>query len=259
MKLRCMVIDDEPLARKRVIHLLKGFPSITLIGECNSGKKAISSINDLKPDLILLDINLNDMTGLQVLERIQVDPYPTIIFITGYEEFALQAFEHEALDYILKPFKDERLSKSLKKAIAERDSKFTSGNNGKIQQLLNKLEEIENRDNVPKLADKFPIKSKYKTIFISYNDIIYVLASGYHIEVYTTIERFVIRDSLTNISGQLGSNFMRIHRSYLINVDMISELTHSDFGELDVKMADKKLLRVSKSYKRDFLNKLGIE
>jgi Response regulator of the LytR/AlgR family len=258
MQLRCLVIDDEPLARKRVVNLLGDFPLLSLIGECSSGKKAIASINELQPDLIFLDINLNDMTGIKVLEQIEVHPKPLVIFITAYEEYALQAFEYFAFDYILKPFKDERFAKSLNKAIAERESKITSGYDVKLQELLSRMEELGNAKVSGKLSGKFPIRSKNKTLLVNHEDILYVLASGYYIEVYTGMERFVIRDSLTNIMAQLGPNFIRIHRSSMINMDMITELSHSDFGELDVKMVDKKLLRVSKSFKKDFLEKMGI-
>src|SRR5690606_19449535 len=108
LTMKALVIDDEELARKRVLHLLQQVPDATVIGECANGKSAIDMINQKRPDLIFLDINMKDMNGFEVLQKITIAPKPIVIFVTAYDNYALKAFDFEAFDFLLKPFKDER-------------------------------------------------------------------------------------------------------------------------------------------------------
>lgn len=257
MKFNTLVIDDEPLARQRVLNLLKDVPEVIVVGECSTGKKAISAISELKPELIFLDIKLKDMTGFDVLSQINQTEMPLVIFITAYDQFALKAFDFFALDYLQKPFKDERFYKSISKALEYLKQKSSFGFEDNIQNLLNHIKNSDIKNNIG--SKKLPIKLGNKVVFIDDSEIKYIIASGYYAEIHTEAKKHLLRDSLSNLIDELDyRNFIRIHRSTIININFIQELISSNYGEFDVKMKDNKLFRVSKSYKKDFLTRIGL-
>lgn len=254
--MRALVIDDEELARRRVLNLLEEVPSIKVIAECSNGKTAIRQINQERPDLIFLDINMKDMNGFEVLQKVEINPKPIVIFVTAYDNYATRAFDVEAFDFLLKPFKDQRFYKTIDRVLKtsknEADSLFEkrfgelftiySGTTGKTQ-----------------LASKIPVKQGNKTVLIEPGNILYIIASGYYAEIYTTSGKFVLRESLNNLEEQLSKNiFFRIHRSSIVNMDQVKEIVHSEYSEIDARMIDGKLLHISKSNKKEFLEKLGI-
>lgn len=253
MGIDTLIIDDEALARQRLVNLINEVSELKIVGECSTGREAIKTINNLKPDLIFLDIQLKDLTGFDVLEKISHKPI--VVFVTAYNEYALKAFDFFAFDYLLKPYKDERFLKSIENII-----RFTNNNNinaysDKLQNLLKYVQETTSTSN----SEKLPIKLGNKVSFINTKDIKYILASGYYAEIFTTKKTHLLRDSLNNLTQTLNSNtVIRIHRSTIINLNEIEGLINSNYGEVDVKMKDNKLFRVSKSYKKEFLKKMGL-
>ena len=115
--MKALVVDDEELARKRVLNLLDEVHEIEVLGECSNGKSAIAQINKLKPELVFLDINMKDMNGFEVLKKLQVSPKPIVVFVTAYDNYATKAFDVDAFDFLLKPFRDERFFKTIKKVL----------------------------------------------------------------------------------------------------------------------------------------------
>ncbi|WP_460219962.1 LytR/AlgR family response regulator transcription factor [Psychroserpens sp. MEBiC05023] len=258
MVIKVIIIDDESLARKRVINLLNDIKEVKVIGECGSGKEAIKMIKTKKPDLIYLDIQMKDMTGFEVLQKLDPTERPQIIFITAYDGFALKAFDFFAFDYLLKPFKDERFYKSTSKLITSALSNRPSGLNHKINDLIDYIESPERRLSEFK-NNKLPIKSSGRISFIEKSDIKYIQASGYYVEIFTDKKKYLLRESLTSLIAQLETNnFYRIHRSTIINISLIKEVIYSNYGEVDVKMDDEKLFRISKTYKKEFQQRIGI-
>jgi len=257
MKINTLIIDDESLARQRLINLVNDVPELKLIGECSTGKEAISTINKLEPDVIFLDIQMKDLTGFDVLQKINVEKKPLIVFVTAYNEYALKAFDFFAFDYLLKPYKDERFFKSVKNIIDFANNKNYSPFETKINDLLKYIK----TNNAPSVnySEKLPIKLGNKISFINVNDIKYIVASSYYAEIYTDDKKYLLRESLSNLIETLDENkFIRVHRSTIINLKEISELVNSNYSEVDVKMKDKKMFRVSKSYKKIFLSKMGL-
>nr|WP_321235708.1 LytTR family DNA-binding domain-containing protein [uncultured Psychroserpens sp.] len=256
--IKILIVDDELLARKRIVNLLKDVKEIKIIGQCGSGKEAINMIKEKKPDLIFIDIQMKDMTGFDVLKQIEPKERPFIVFITAYDEFALKAFDFFAFDYLLKPFKDDRFYQSTSKFINLFNSNQTSTITHKINNLINYIE------NPTKVLSEFknnklPIKSSGKISFIEKSSIKYIQASGYYVEIYTDQKKYLLRESLTSLISQLETNnFYRIHRSTIINVSLIKEVIYSNYGEIDVKMDDEKLFRISKTYRKDLQNRMGI-
>ena len=257
-QITALVIDDEPLAIRRVVNLLNEEPSIDVVGECSSGSEAISLISSSNPDLIFLDIHLSDMTGFDVLKQLDQQRIPMTIFITAYDDYALKAFDYYAFDYLLKPFKDQRFYDALKKVKHSLRSNHTSLFDKKISDLVTYIEN-SNSENNNLRSQKLPIKTSGKVHFLDKSEIKYIQASGYYSEIFTDEKKHLLRESLTSLINKLPkSEFIRVHRSTIINTNQIKELIYSNFGEIDVKMSDEKLFRVSKSYKKSFLTHLGI-
>lgn len=254
--MKALVIDDEELARKRIVNLLQDVPAIEVIGECSNGQMAIKTINSENPDLIFLDINMKDMNGFEVLQKIEIQPKPVVIFVTAYDTYAIRAFDVEAFDFLLKPFKDQRFFRTvdrvLKTTAKESDMLF--------EQRIKELFKVFSKESRPeKNHNKIPVKQGNKTVLIDPKNIFYIIASGYYAEIYTATGKYVLRESLNNLEEQLDQqSFFRIHRSTIVNIDQVKEIVHSDYSEVDARMNDDKLLHISKSNKKEFLEKLGI-
>lgn len=256
--IKTLIVDDESLSRKRVSNLLNDIKEIELIGECSSGKDAIHIITTKTPDLVFLDIQLTDMTGFDILKQIDPSVRPLVIFITAFDEFALKAFDFFAFDYLLKPFKDERFLQSTNKVIESFYSKESHGLDRKINDLLKYIENPK-EDFLEIRTSKLAIKANGKISFIEKDKIKYILASGYYAEIYSDQKKYLLRESLNSLLDQLtSSKFIRIHRSTIINISFINEVIYSNYGEIDVKMQDEKLFRISKTHKKEFQRKMGI-
>lgn len=256
MKISVLIIDDEPLARSMISSLLIPRPEFEVIGQCGTGKEAVNMINMHNPDLIFLDIKLKDMTGFDVLEAISIN-FPLVIFATAFDSYSLKAFDYFAFDYLLKPFSEERFYKSINKVVETLKSADTEFLQNKIQSLLEYIQP-GTKKNVSK-NKTIPIPLTNKTVFINTIDIVYITASNSYIQIFTTDKKYLLRNSMSNIMLELAdSHFSRIHRSTIINIEFIKELINSDFGEIDVKMKDLKLFRISRSYKKEFLQKIGL-
>jgi len=258
MPISAIIIEDEELAIKRIEILLQDFTNIDIKCSCNNGLDAIEQIEFHKPELIFLDIQLKDMSGFDILERLKIEKLPLIIFITAFNNFALKAFEVFAFDYLLKPFKDDRFYKSVYKAIDHINTDKGKSFNENVREMLsfvNKNETIPLNTN----QNLLPIKLGNKTQFVKSDSIKYISASGYYAEIYTTEKKHLLRESLSNLISILDKNyFIRIHRSTIINTAYVLELINSSYGEIDIKMKDNKIFRISKSYKKEFLKKMGL-
>ena len=254
--MKALVIDDEELARKRVLNLLEDVQEIEVIGECSNGRTAIERINADKPDLIFLDINMKDMNGFEVLKNVEISPKPVVIFVTAYDNYALKAFDVEAFDFLLKPFKDERFFKTIKKVFK---TTHKEANDNFEKRMIEFFHEYSKGGIQLNSVSKIPIKQGNKTALVDPSDIIYIQASGYYAEIFANSKKYVLRESLNNLEEILDSNiFVRIHRSTIANLNFVDEIIHSDYSEIDAKMTDGKLLHISKSHKKEFLEKIGI-
>ena len=253
--MKALIVDDEVLARKRILNLLSSVEQINVIEECSNGKTAIEKINELKPDLVFLDINLKDMNGFEVLSNIQISPKPIVIFITAHESYARDAFDHEAFDFILKPYRDDRFYKTIDKLLKLSPKEIDQDFDKKMQEFF-KLNSEQKKTKDPL---RIPVKLGKRTIFLESKNIKYICASGSYAEIYTDENKYLLRESLNNLIELLGKkNFVRIHRSAIVNINFIKEIVHSEYSELDVRMKDNKLIRVSKSNKKELLLLLGI-
>lgn len=258
MKLTCLIIDDEPLARKRLFTLIEPMDDLQLLAICKTGRDAIKQIDELQPDLIFLDIQMKDISGFEVLKAIKSYKKPMVVFVTAFDNFAVKAFDLFALDYLLKPYKKERFHQAVTRAKVQFNSERGSDLENSFQKLIQYIEE-DKTDKTAVRKSKLPIKIGNTVSFIDYNFIHYILASGSYVEICTSDKKYVLRDSLQNVMAEMDSSKMlRIHRSTSVNADFIQNVIHSNFGEIDVKMKDGSLFRVSRSYRKNFHHNLGI-
>ncbi|MEH6765519.1 MAG: response regulator [Aequorivita antarctica] len=259
MKISCLIIDDEPLARKRLLALVEEMEDLQLLGQCKTGKEAVLTIEELHPDLIFLDIQMKDMSGFDVLKKLKTNKKPMVIFVTAFDTYAVKAFDAFALDYLLKPFKKERFQQAVARAKQQFKNETGSNLESNFQKLLKYIEEEKTEKNNTTSKSKLPIKIGNTVSFIAYSEIQYILASGSYVEICTLDKKHVLRDSLQNIMDEMESKQMlRIHRSTIINTSFLDKVIHSNFGEIDIKMKDGSLFRVSKSYRKEFQKSLGL-
>ena len=251
MKMKVILVDDELLALKRMELLLKERKEFEIIGKFTNGYEALSEINKQSPDLLFLDINLNNsVSAFDLIKEFKCTPL--LVFVTAYDEHAIKAFEYYALDFLLKPYKDERFYISLDRALEPRNLEMREGYYKRISEFL----ELQSK---PKPIKKISIRIGNKIQLISAEKINYIKASGYYAEIFTSDKKHVKRESIRNLIDQLKNGpFIRIHRSTIINLNFIDQLVYSNYGELDVKMTDSSSFRVSKRYKKELLDKIGI-
>src|SRR5215831_11692541 len=233
---KTIVIDDEPAARRLMKNLLQEYSDVVeIIGEASNGREALEKIEKLRPDLIFLDIQMPDLTGFEVIERL--DEKPNIIFTTAYEQYAVKAFETFSIDYLLKPIKEERLQQSIKKL-----KEF-----GRLNQSIeiNGLQEMIKQFQAPKKATALPIRSGDRIILLRYENIAYLEAQDKYVCVFTTDgQKFLTDHSLTTLAERLPSIFCRIHRSYIINKERIREMHRHFSGRYLFILDDKAATRI---------------
>lgn len=249
MNFNTIIVDDEPLARRRIEELLNEDSDFNIVQQCSSGLEAIKAIEINRPQVVFLDIHLKDMDGISILDQLSIYPLPYFVFVTAYDKYAIEAFNRHAIDYILKPFKNDRFFDSLS-LIKERYSK-------NYDQKLNELTQFF--EYKTKFNSKMLLTQNNKTLFFDSNKIKYITASGYYAEIFTEEDKkYVVRESLKNLIRKLNPTlFYRIHRSTIINIDYAIEILHSGYNETDIRMTDQKVFRVSKSYKADFIETLN--
>lgn len=228
---KAIVVDDEPAARRLMKSLLQDYSSVvTVIGEAGTGMEAIQRTEELKPDLVFLDIQMPDLTGFEVIEKLSYKP--NIIFTTAYEQYAIKAFETFSIDYLLKPIKEERLEQAIKKL-----KEFGRLNNA-ID--FSGLQEMIKQFQAPPKATALPIKTGDRITLLRFENIVYLEASDKYVFIYTIDgQKFLTDQSLTTLSEKLPSQFYRIQKSYIINKDRIKEMHRHFNGRYLFVMDDK--------------------
>ena len=247
-----LVVDDELLARKRAMELLEKLHHITEVDETGTGKEAVHLLLTKSYDLVLLDIQLTDMTGFDVLLQIPSLKRPSIIFITAYDEFAIEAFEVRAIDYLQKPYKDKRFYDALSRVEKRNQENIES----LIQYMQSNLTLVAPQD---RPIDNVVIKKGNNYYFVPTDEIKYIISSAYYAEIFTEDNnKHIYRISLNEFIVKLNNNFMRINRSAIIHNRFIKEIISEGMGGYSIVMKDGKSFSLSKKYKDIVLAQLNI-
>jgi two-component system LytT family response regulator len=271
-KIRTLVIDDEPAARRGVTMLLERDPDIVVVGEAASGKEAARKILAEKPDLVFLDVQMPEMNGFKVIESVAAQHMPAVIFVTAYDQHALQAFEVNAVDYLLKPFEDDRFWAAVRRAKAEIVRRQTDALSNKLSHLLSYLQSntTPGKDAPASAApapapaapaapvpaptdaitrDRILLKSGGEIYFLKAEEIDWIEAEGDYMKFHAGGRVHLLRETMGNLEERLDpKRFIRIHRSTIVNIDRVKKLSPSFAGEYAVILHDGTKLRLSRGY-----------
>jgi two-component system LytT family response regulator len=234
-----ILVDDVPSARKLLKEYLLDFPDIKIIAECKNGRQAIKAINENKPDLIFLDIRMPGVDGFEVLEHLEYMPH--IIFTTAFDDYALKAFEVNAVDYLLKPYDRKRFARAVHKAI-NRNAKSSD----EIDRIVQVLQQSKESDGYPK---RIFIRIGKKIISVQVNNILWIEADRDYAQLHTNTGNYFCNLSLNALENRLDpSLFLRVHRSYIIANNSIEHLTGDGEGGFIAMLKDKSRVKVSRTY-----------
>ncbi|MBA3712165.1 MAG: response regulator transcription factor [Pyrinomonadaceae bacterium] len=248
-KIQALIVDDEPLARERVRRFLDAEPDVEVIGECCDGLEAVAMIQNLQPSLVFLDIELPELDGFGVLEKIGVEHMPPIIFTTAYDQHALRAFDVHAVDYLLKPYNHERFRRALERVRAQAQNGHESGN---LDERLRALLETLRPEH--KYLERLMIKASGRVIFLPTSELDWIEAEGNYLRLHAGREAYLLRETMNHLAAKLDPHkFARIHRSTLVNVERIKELQPMFGGDYVVILRDGTQLTLSRSYRDKLL------
>ncbi len=244
--IRTLIVDDEPLARRRVATLLRAQPDFEVIGEAAHGASAIAQIETARPDLVFLDVQMPEVTGFDVVEAIGVEAMPITVFVTAHDAFAVRAFEVQAIDYLLKPFGDGRFAQVLERV--RRQAASGSGPAGALTSLL---------ASVPR-TPRLVARGNGVARIIPLEDVHWIGAAGNYAEVHTAARALLIDESIASLAARLPAQaFARIHRAVIVRLDAIAEVRAGSHGDGALRLTSGVELRISRRYREAVWSYLG--
>ncbi len=262
IKLRTIIADDEPLARRLLRARLVDIPEVEIVAECRNGREAIESTREFSPDLLILDIQMPGITGFDVVKELQADTMPMVIFCTAFQRYAIDAFDLHAVDYILKPLDGKRLQRAIARALERHQNDIMAGEHktplvGAIDEIARKVSGREKASsqesgNEEALAAdrKIAIKDNDSTVLVNADDIDWVDAAGDYMCIHVKGETLIMRSTLKGLMEKLDAEkFKRIHRSTVVNLDRIVKATPLHKGEYILDLDCNEQLKVSRNYR----------
>jgi two-component system LytT family response regulator len=244
LPIRVLVVDDEPLARRRLKGLLARDREVEVVGSCAGGAEGLRLAREESPDLIFLDVQMPRMDGFEFLRALDVEQRPQVIFVTAHDHYALQAFEVYALDYLLKPFDDERFERALRRAKERLLGQTESAPDPRVESLLDALR------SKPDSLDRVLVKAGGKAFFVKTEEIDWVEAEGKYVRLHAGRESHLLREGIGELELQLEPRkFLRIHRSTIVNVERIKEMHPWFHGDYEVVLHDGTRLQLSRRYR----------
>jgi len=256
-KFRALIVDDEVHARKGIRTLLSRDVDIEIVGECSDGRQAIDQIAEMEPDIVFLDIQMPHKNGFEVLQAIDPKHAPILVFITAWDNYALKAFEVSAIDYLLKPFTDERFYQSVERAKNSYRQRQERQLSSQLMSLMNHYRQTEQADDVDNAATtseplkRFLIKSNSEIIFVSADDVQWLEADGYYTKIHTGNISHLLRGNLGSFEARLDpKTFARIHRSAVVNLRHVQRLKDLFHGDYLVVLRNGTELKVSRRHRQ---------
>ena len=264
--LRVLIVDDEPLGRRRVAGLVRKERGVEIVGMIGDGVSAVEAIRSLAPDLVFLDVQMPGMTGLEVVRTIGPADMPTTVFVTAYDKHALAAFDLAAIDYLVKPFDDERFEEAFQRA--RRMARLEDASRLR-DMLLAVLQETGGQAPTLKTPtragvgarylERIPVESRGKVRFIPVSDIDYILASGPYAELVVGDRKHLIREAMQNLENQLDPvRFFRVHRSAIVQLDRVDALLKAPGGECDVQLRNGVKIKIARSRREELEKRLAM-
>jgi two-component system LytT family response regulator len=264
--LRVLIVDDEPLGRQRVAGLLRKEHGVEIVGMIGDGVSAVEAIRSLAPDLVFMDVQMPGMTGLEVVRTIGPAGMPTTVFVTAYDKHALAAFDLAAIDYLVKPFDDERFEEAFQRARRMARLEDASRLRDKLLAVLQETGEqaptvkTSMRAGVAaRYLDRIPVETRGKVRFIPMSDIDYILASGPYAELVVGDRKHLIREAMQNLENQLDpARFFRVHRSAIVQLDRVDALLKAPGGDYDVQLRNGVKIKVARSRREELEKRLAM-
>ena len=250
-KLRVVIADDEPLARESLWRFLRAEPNIEVVAECVNGSEAVKAIREKLPDLVFLDVKMPELDGFGVLEAINGDHLPAIILVTAHDQYAVRAFEANAVDYLLKPFNRERFQAALRRARARPARESVAQNNQLLTEVLASLETKAAR------LERVTVKSNGRIYILKTAEIDWIRAADNYAELHTGKIVHLVRMTIGALADKLPNQFVRISRSLLVNLNRIKEIRPKSHGDCWVVLENGPRLTASRSYRKDLVERLG--
>ncbi|HTY05238.1 MAG TPA: LytTR family DNA-binding domain-containing protein [Gemmatimonadales bacterium] len=259
--LRALVVDDEPLARDRLVRLLAEMDDVRIVGECTSGEEAVQSILTLAPDVVFLDVQMSNLDGVEVVRRVGAERMPPVVFVTAFDRYALPAFEVNALDYLLKPYTPARLRAALDRV---RERLRTAEAAQQARRLLSLVAEFTAQ--APALPagprrsylERFAVKVEERTTFVRARDADWIEAARNYVRVHAGKDTYVLREKVGRLERQLDpARFARCHRRVIVNLERVKEVQPWFGGDSVLVLQDGTQLRLSRTFRRAFLGRLS--
>ncbi len=233
-----ILADDEVLARDKLRMLVGRDPMFKIVGECSTGRDAIQAVYAHRPEVAFLDVQMPDLDGLTALQSIDSDARPLVVLTTAFSHYAVQAFEAEVLDYLLKPFDEERLNRCLRRI--------------KSRLLHRDADESQHKRSSPETLDRFLVKADGRILFFEAEEIDWIEAASNYVEIHTGQQSFLVRHTMNELEKRLSAtHFLRIHRSYIVNVGKIRGVQPCNSGEYMVRLQSGKELPSSRGYREN--------
>jgi two-component system, LytTR family, response regulator len=260
-KIKALVADDEILSREGIALLLADDADIEVIGVCADADSAYDIILKHQPDILFLDIHMPGMNGFELLESLQIEKRPLVIFITAYDHFASHAFEVDAIDYIVKPFNNDRFYKAVAKVKKQLGQLSTWDINNRLNNIIAKLENSPTSETTPvrKYFERMMVKTGDRMFLVKVKDVDWFEAQDYYIAIHTGKETHLIRKTMAQLETELDpSHFIRIHRSTIVNINKVKTISAHFNNESVVLLEDGTKLKMSQAYKAKLQQALAL-
>ena len=266
LSLCVLIVDDERYARKRLNELLDGREAVGAVEKADSGEAAIRALREDAYDLVFLDVQMPERTGLDVVDTIGPAAMPTTIFVTAYDQYAIKAFELSALDYLLKPFDDDRFEQAFERALQMHRLQEADDVTQRFQRLLDAAEgntsdatDGEDADAGPSYIERLTIDLPGQVRVVPVDEIHYITAEDAYVKIHTADDTYLLRERMHVLEDRLDpERFVRIHRSTIVQLDLVETVLHRSGGDYAVRLTDRTQLKVSRSRRDDLLERLEI-
>ena len=245
--IRTLIVDDEPLSRRKIREFLKGDGEIEVVGECGNGEQAVEAVRAIGPDLLFLDVQMPGLDGFGVLEELHGERLPFVIFVTAYDKYAVKAFEVRALDYLLKPFHRERFAHATERVKAQMRSGAGAAGEDLSHQIRELIQELRPQ---ARYVDRVIIRTAGTVMFLKTDEIDWISAEENYVRLHCGKASYMLREKISGMEAQLDpKRFRRIHRSTIVNIDRIQKLHPFSHGDYQVVLVDGTELMMSRGYR----------